>query len=112
MPTLATLRYTAPYISRRNTARRTPCRYHKAVAYWDSQEASYNGVLGGYGYTSDLDVRDSRQLLLKVGREGRGLLASKTNLNASETEAAGPNGGRWKLTRRRTGRANGVHLSQ
>ncbi|PNW82111.1 hypothetical protein CHLRE_06g274400v5 [Chlamydomonas reinhardtii] len=42
--------------------------YHKAVAYWDSQEASYNGVLGGYGYTSDLDVRDSRQLLLKAMR--------------------------------------------
>ncbi|PNH10656.1 Alpha N-terminal protein methyltransferase 1, partial [Tetrabaena socialis] len=39
--------------------------YNKAVSYWDKQEASYNGVLGGYGYTSDLDIRDSRALLLK-----------------------------------------------
>ncbi|EFJ52851.1 hypothetical protein VOLCADRAFT_55463 [Volvox carteri f. nagariensis] len=43
-------------------------RYQKAVSYWDQQEASYNGVLGGFGYTSDLDVRDSRALLLKAMR--------------------------------------------
>lgn len=42
--------------------------YHKAVAYWDQQEASYDGVLGGFGHTSDLDVRDSRALLLKAMR--------------------------------------------
>ncbi|GFR43413.1 hypothetical protein Agub_g4494 [Astrephomene gubernaculifera] len=42
--------------------------YQKAVSYWDQQEASYNGVLGGFGYTSDLDVRDSRALLLKSMR--------------------------------------------
>ncbi|KXZ52011.1 hypothetical protein GPECTOR_10g1033 [Gonium pectorale] len=46
--------------------------YRKAVSYWDQQEASYNGVLGGFGYTSDLDVRDSRALLLRVGRGGDG----------------------------------------
>ncbi|GIL67244.1 hypothetical protein Vafri_20686 [Volvox africanus] len=42
--------------------------YQKAVSYWDQQEPSYNGVLGGFGYTSDLDVRDSRALLLKSMR--------------------------------------------
>ncbi len=40
--------------------------YTKAVQYWDEQEPSYNGVLGGYGYVSDVDVHDSRQLLEKV----------------------------------------------
>lgn len=34
--------------------------------YWDKQEASYNGVLGGYGFVSDVDLRDSQTLLLKV----------------------------------------------
>jgi protein N-terminal methyltransferase len=40
--------------------------YSKAVDYWDKQEASYDGVLGGYGKVSSIDVRDSRALLLKV----------------------------------------------
>ncbi len=40
--------------------------YQKSVEYWDRQEASYNGVLGGYGYVSDVDVRDSRALLKKA----------------------------------------------
>mmetsp|Transcript_21632 Transcript_21632/g.36854 ORF Transcript_21632/g.36854 Transcript_21632/m.36854 type:complete len:263 (-) Transcript_21632:320-1108(-) len=40
--------------------------YAKAVEYWDQQEASYNGVLGGFGFVSDVDVRDSRQLIEKV----------------------------------------------
>lgn len=34
--------------------------------YWDQQEPTYNGVLGGFGFVSDIDVRDSKQLLLKV----------------------------------------------
>jgi AdoMet dependent proline di-methyltransferase len=42
--------------------------YAKAVDYWDKQEASYNGVLGGFERVSDVDIRDSRQLLLKVRR--------------------------------------------
>jgi protein N-terminal methyltransferase len=41
-------------------------RYKKAVDYWDGQEASYNGVLGGFGFVSDIDVRDSRELIQKV----------------------------------------------
>lgn len=32
-----------------------------------SQEASNDGVLGGFGHLSDPDIRDSRALLLKVG---------------------------------------------
>jgi hypothetical protein len=48
----------------------------QAVGYWDSQEASYDGVLGGFGHVSDVDVRDSRQLLEKVGL--RVCVASRT----------------------------------
>lgn len=40
--------------------------YKKAVSYWDQQEASYDGVLGGFGHVSDIDIRDSKQVLLKV----------------------------------------------
>lgn len=36
------------------------------MQYWDEQEASYNGVLGGFGFVSDVDVKDSRAVLLKV----------------------------------------------
>ena len=40
--------------------------YSKAVSYWDSQEASVNGVLGGYGHVSDDDIMESRKFLFKV----------------------------------------------
>lgn len=40
--------------------------YRKAVDYWDKQEASYDGVLGGFGFVSDDDIRDSRAVLLKA----------------------------------------------
>ncbi|KAL4439667.1 hypothetical protein ABPG75_002668 [Micractinium tetrahymenae] len=40
--------------------------YTKAVDYWDQQEASDNGVLGGYGHLSAADVRDSRAFLRKA----------------------------------------------
>ena len=40
--------------------------YKKAVAYWDSQEASVNGVLGGYGHVSDDDITESQKFLQKV----------------------------------------------
>lgn len=55
--------------------------YEGAVAYWDAQEASYDGVLGGFGFVSDSDISDSRALLQRVrlwgeghstGRGGRG----------------------------------------
>lgn len=42
--------------------------YQKAVSYWDQQEASYNGVLGGFGHVSEADVRDSKQLIEKVNQ--------------------------------------------
>lgn len=42
--------------------------YEAAVDYWDRQEASDNGVLGGYGHLSSPDVRDSRAFLRKVRR--------------------------------------------
>jgi protein N-terminal methyltransferase len=36
------------------------------VQYWDQQEASYDGVLGGFGYVSDYDISDSGALLQRV----------------------------------------------
>lgn len=44
--------------------------YKGAVEYWDKQEASYNGVLGGFECVSDPDINDSRQLLTKVWLAG------------------------------------------
>lgn len=43
-----------------------PQWYTTAVDYWDKQEASVNGVLGGYGHLTTADVRDSRAFLQKV----------------------------------------------
>jgi hypothetical protein len=40
--------------------------YQGAVSYWDNQEASYDGVLGGFGYVSDYDISDSSALLTRV----------------------------------------------
>lgn len=37
--------------------------YSSAVAYWDAQAPTDDGVLGGYGFVSDIDVRDSRAFL-------------------------------------------------
>jgi len=37
-----------------------------AVQYWDRQEASVDGVLGGFGHVSDADIDGSRRFLLKV----------------------------------------------
>jgi hypothetical protein len=42
--------------------------YNRAVAYWDSQEDSVNGVLGGYGHVSDDDITESRKFLVKVSK--------------------------------------------
>lgn len=36
------------------------------VQYWDAQDATYDGVTGGFGFLNDLDIRDSEQLLRKV----------------------------------------------
>lgn len=45
--------------------------YQGAVQYWDQQEASYDGVLGGFGYVSDYDISDSRALLQRVSNVGK-----------------------------------------
>ena len=37
-----------------------------ALQYWDRQEASVDGVLGGFGHVSDADIDGSRRFLLKV----------------------------------------------
>ncbi len=51
--------------------------YNKAVAYWDSQEASVNGVLGGYGHVSDDDITESRKFLFKVSKSSSKEASSK-----------------------------------
>ena len=38
------------------------------MSYWDRQEASDNGVLGGFGHLTTADVRDSRAFLRKARR--------------------------------------------
>ena len=40
--------------------------YSASVEYWDKQEASFNGVLGGYGHVSEPDIAESRKFLLKA----------------------------------------------
>ena len=40
--------------------------YGKGAAYWESQAATFDGVLGGFGHLSPLDVADSRQFLLSL----------------------------------------------
>ena len=40
--------------------------YSKAVEYWDKQEASYDGVLGGYGHVSEVDIEESERLLKRA----------------------------------------------
>ena len=40
--------------------------YAASVGYWDKQEASYDGVLGGYGHVSDADIAESDKFLKKV----------------------------------------------
>lgn len=42
------------------------CFSEQAVEYWDNQEASYNGVLGGFGHVSEVDVKESSKFLEKV----------------------------------------------
>ena len=44
----------------------------RALEYWDNQEASVNGVLGGFGHTTAQDLRESGRLLkLLRGRTPR-----------------------------------------
>eukprot|EP00873_Tetraselmis_striata_P039931 jgi/Tetstr1/460195/TSEL_005510.t1 len=40
--------------------------YSKAVDYWAGQPETYDGVLGGYGHVSPVEVRDSAAFLKKV----------------------------------------------
>ena len=44
----------------------TPGWDEAAVNYWDKQAPTDDGVLGGYGFVSDTDVRDSRAFLQKA----------------------------------------------
>ena len=36
------------------------------MSYWDEQEASYDGVLGGYGHVSGADIEESDKFLKKA----------------------------------------------
>eukprot|EP01024_Parvocaulis_polyphysoides_P040034 TRINITY_DN3634_c0_g4_i2.p1 TRINITY_DN3634_c0_g4~~TRINITY_DN3634_c0_g4_i2.p1 ORF type:complete len:204 (-),score=19.64 TRINITY_DN3634_c0_g4_i2:761-1372(-) len=40
--------------------------YQKSVEYWDQQEASNDGVLGGYGQVNGVDIQESKALLKRI----------------------------------------------
>eukprot|EP01026_Neomeris_dumetosa_P034166 TRINITY_DN2747_c0_g2_i3.p1 TRINITY_DN2747_c0_g2~~TRINITY_DN2747_c0_g2_i3.p1 ORF type:complete len:266 (-),score=27.84 TRINITY_DN2747_c0_g2_i3:207-1004(-) len=40
--------------------------YQRSVQYWDRQEATNDGVLGGYGHVNTPDISDSRALLKRI----------------------------------------------
>uniref|UniRef100_A0A0A9YB24 Alpha N-terminal protein methyltransferase 1 n=1 Tax=Lygus hesperus TaxID=30085 RepID=A0A0A9YB24_LYGHE len=40
--------------------------YSKGVEYWSGTQATVDGVLGGYGYISDTDIRGSRAFLREL----------------------------------------------
>lgn len=46
----------------------TPQWYEKAKEYWSAQDASINGVLGGYGNLHPVDVSGSESFLLQATR--------------------------------------------
>ena len=52
--------------SKKSTDETAPVWYEAAVQYWDNQAPTDDGVLGGYGFVSDIDVRDSRLFLKKA----------------------------------------------
>ncbi|XP_059048468.1 N-terminal Xaa-Pro-Lys N-methyltransferase 1-like [Achroia grisella] len=41
--------------------------YKKAACYWANVPATIDGVLGGFGYISDIDINGSRDFLNKIG---------------------------------------------
>lgn len=51
--------------------------YGAAVQYWDKQEASYDGVLGGYGHVSEADISESEKFLNKAFAKQLGEAAAK-----------------------------------
>ena len=56
------------------------------MSYWDCQEASVNGVLGGYGHVSDDDITESRKFLFKVSKHNTcSHSIGRLNLVASQT---------------------------
>ena len=58
------------------------------MSYWDSQEASVNGVLGGYGHVSEDDITESRKFLFKVSMHNTySHSTDRVNLMASQTSA-------------------------
>merc|ERR1719341_713560 len=48
--------------------------YGKACKYWEDQEVSVNGVLGGFGDTSSADIRESKRLLEMFAKTPAGKL--------------------------------------
>ncbi|KIY98925.1 hypothetical protein MNEG_9034 [Monoraphidium neglectum] len=79
--------------------------YKGAVEYWDKQEASYNGVLGGFGHVSSFDIGDSREMLRKVrsrpGQHRDPTSASPPGAHESQvfkTHLKAAAGGKRKLT--------------
>ena len=49
-----------------SSSKRVKGWYDKGAAYWETQPSSLDGVLGGFGHLSPIDVRDSRAFLLSL----------------------------------------------
>lgn len=62
--------------------------YGTAVSYWDRQEASYDGVLGGHADVSDVDVLESTRLLKRaLGAQLQAAQAGSSKLTALDCGA-------------------------
>lgn len=65
--------------------------YSKAKTYWKDVPPTVDGMLGGYGHISSIDINSSRKFLqrfLRVG--GSGVLSGACAGASSDSAAAGP----------------------
>lgn len=43
--------------------------YKNALKYWENTPADFQGVLGGFGHTHDIDIQDSTALLERLKKD-------------------------------------------
>ncbi|RKP20871.1 alpha N-terminal protein methyltransferase 1A [Rozella allomycis CSF55] len=65
--------------------------YEKSLKYWETQPDSVDGMLGGFGYLSDIDVTCSLEVLneLKANGMGKSYALGKTHLGSKQDCGAG-----------------------
>lgn len=60
--------------------------YSKAETYWKEVPPTVDGMLGGYGHISSIDINSSRKFLQRFLRVGRsGVLSSRRGCGAGGT---------------------------